>query len=128
MKYLVKKEVDVRFLDAYVAIRYGDEDMAYDAPFRDGDTWNAIINIERGLVTSWPKGKTLKFEMKVCDEGMYRLLDDNLNIIFEMHDCYVPNNLLPGDYGDCLSLDIDENGKIKNWLTNANLSDFEEEE
>jgi hypothetical protein len=64
--------------------------------------------------------------MKVCDEGVYILLDADRKEITRRTG-YVPNRLLPGDYGDYLSVDIDENGKITNWLKSPSLEEFEDE-
>lgn len=125
MEIEIKKKVKVKYLKMEVAVRYKDEDIAFDAPMRKGDVWSCIINLDEKRICDWPIGKSLSFkDMKICDEGSYKLLDEDLNLIVE-HDGYVPNNLLPGDYGDYLSLEIDSRGVITNWLSNANLSDFE---
>lgn len=127
MKITVNKTVDARYLRVNVNVRYEEEDMPNDAPMRDGDTWNCLIDLKEKRIIDWPEGKVLNIEyMKICDEGTYTLLDEDMDVIVERND-YVPNKLLPGDYGDYLSLDIDESGIIKNWLKNANLSNFEDE-
>jgi hypothetical protein len=127
MKITVKEEKEVRYLMLDVAVRYDDEDMPFDAPLRDGKSWKAIIDLNEKRILDWPQGKTLSFhEMKVCDEGLYRLLDETMTTI-SVIDGYVPNHLLPGSYGDYLSLDIDEKGVITNWLKDPDLSDFEGE-
>lgn len=101
--------------------------MPKDAPLRDGDSWRAVIDLDTHRIEDWPQGKTLEFnDMKVCDEGEYTLLDANRNALIT-NQGYVPNNLLPGAYGDYLSLNIDETGLIINWLPDADLSDFEED-
>ena len=126
MEIEIKKKVKVAYMDIDVAVRYGEEDMPNDAPLREGDRWIAMIKIDEQRIVDWPEGKTLSFkDMKICDEGIYTLRDEGLNVIMK-HEGYVPNRLLPGDYGDYLSLDIGPTGKILNWLPNANLSDFEE--
>lgn len=128
MEITVKKKIEVRYLKVDVAVRYDDEDMPFDAPLREGKTWNAIIDLKDHRIVDWPQGKTLSFhDMKICDEGIYTLCDDGMNVLAKI-DGYVPNHLLPGSYGDYLSLDIDENGVITNWLSGADLSDFEKEE
>jgi hypothetical protein len=125
MHISVKKEVEAKYLDLDVAVRYNDEDMAYDAPLRDGKSWKAVINLDEGRIENWPQGETLSFhDMKICDEDIYILLDADKKEITRIEG-YVPNSLLPGEYGDYLDMDIDETGKITNWLTNASLEDFE---
>lgn len=129
MKFLqnIVREADAAFLDLDVAVRYDEEDMPNDAPLREGKSWKAVINLATHTIENWPIGKALKFEdMKICDEGTYILLDADKKELARIEG-YVPNNLLPGDYGDYLSLDIDENGVILNWLSNASLEDFEED-
>jgi hypothetical protein len=121
----IKKEFNAEYIDIDIAVRYDEEDMPNDAPLRDGNSWKAVINLTNKCICNWPKGKTLSFhDMKICDEGIYILRDIENNEITRITG-YVPNALLPGDYGDYLSLDIDENGFITNWKADASLEDFE---
>lgn len=121
------KRVKAKYLELDVAVRYDDEDMAYDAPLRDGKSWKAKIDLDSGVILNWPEGKILSFQdMKICDEGIYVLYDKNMKEVARIEG-YVPNKLLPGEYGDYLSLDINEEGKIINWLEDANLEDFEQD-
>lgn len=125
MKFTMKREVEAKYLELSVPVNYEDEDMPFDAPMRIGDTWRATIDLDEGRILDWPAGKTLSMEcMKVVDEGVYVLLDADRNEIARRED-YVPNDLLPGNYGDYLSLEIDETGRITNWLDDASLADFE---
>ena len=41
---------------------------------------------------------------------------------------YVPNRLIPGEYGDYIIMTIDENGKIAEWETPADITDFIKDE
>ncbi len=127
MKIKVIETKDVRYVQVDVAVRYQDEDMPFDAPKRVGNMWRVIIDLEEKKILKWPKGKILSFYMKICDEGIYTLLDLDFNTI-KIREGYVPNQLLPGDYGDYLALDINEEGVITNWKSNANLSNFESAE
>lgn len=125
MEIEVKTIKQVRYLRMDVAVRYEDEDMPFDAPLRDGKSWKATIDLDEKRIVDWPTGKCLSFHtMKVCDEGIYHLLDENHQVVVG-YAGYVPNNLLPGSYGDYLDLTIDANGFITNWKKDANLSDFE---
>lgn len=130
MKYqaTIKKETEVKFVEIEAAVRYDEEDMPNDAPMRKGDLWKALIDVDQKKIIDWPQGQALSFYMKVCDQGSYRLYDENRNMIASIENDYVPNNLLPGEYGDYLDLEIDEEGRIANWLSDANLTDFEERE
>ena len=125
MKVKVTKEIEAVYLSLSVAVRYGEEDMPNDAPLRNGDTWNAVIELSSHKILDWPLGKELSFtDMKVTSEGVYALLDADQELIVRQFG-YVPNKILPGDFGDYLTLDIDADGVIKNWLTNPSLEDFE---
>lgn len=126
MKAIIKveKEVDVKYVKLQVAVRYDDEDIPYDFPLRNGNMWNAVIDIDNGIVIDWPKGEKGNLEMKVCDEGSYYLLDENHETILSIEGDYVPNKLLPGSYGDYLKLHIGENGVISNWYSKPSIDDF----
>jgi hypothetical protein len=123
----IRKTVPVKFLKIQAPVRYGDDDMPYDAPMRHGGQWFAIVDLATQTIVNWPTDQTLSFDMKVCDQGTYILFDTNLVEVARIDQDYVPNALLPGAYGDYLKLKIDANGKITNWLENANLSEFEQE-
>lgn len=123
----IQKQVNIVRLNLQVAVRYDEEDMPNDAPMRNGDMWVATIDLDSQKIDCWPQGKTLEFYMKVCDEGIYTLFDDEGNEVLK-REGYVPNQLLPGEYGDYLELKIDENGVITNWLEDANFDDFKDED
>ena len=120
----VEKEVEIKYVKVQVAVRYEEEDIPNDFPLRRGDRWNAIIDIDNGIVMDWPKGEKGNLEMKICDEGSYYLLDENYETILSIEEDYVPNKLLPGSYGDYLKLHIGENGVISNWYSKPSIEDF----
>ena len=120
----VEKEVEIKYVKVQVAVRYDEEDIPNDFPLRTGDMWNAIIDIDNGIVIDWPKGEKGNLEMKICDEGSYYLLDENYDTILSIEEDYVPNKLLPGSYGDYLKLHINENGTITNWYSQPSIEDF----
>ena len=121
---MVPKEIDFGFVGVSVAVRYGDDDMPHDFPGRKGDMWHATIDIDEGVIRDWPAGISGEFEMKVCDQGEYRLLDREFNVVKHLLDSYVPNTLIPGEYGDYIHLKINEFGVITNWPANPDISDF----
>lgn len=124
----IEKEVDIKFVQLNVAVRYNEEDIPNDFPMRDGDMWNAIIDIDEHRILDWPKGRTGDFYMKICDQGSYYLLDAEKNCVGSIEDDYVPNALLPGKYGDYLEMRIDENGIVTNWKKSISFSDFFKDE
>ena len=127
----IVQTIDVKYLGIRLPVRYGDENIPYDAPMRNGDVWYATIDIDAGKVVNWPQGKTLNMHMKVCDSGIYTLYTaegTELEEIACIEGDYVPNSLVPGEYGDYVHLNIDATGKITNWPANPNLADFYKED
>lgn len=130
----VNREIEVKYVKVHLPIRYKEEDMPKNFPLRyekpddkNGyDWWAATIEIETGKILEWPLGETGEFYMKVCDEGGYFLLDENLFIIGSLVMEYVPNRLLPpaDGYGDYVSFEIQADGKISNWYKKPSLTQF----
>lgn len=126
----VEKEIDVKYCQLSVQPRYwedatvnGVEDVEGTLlPCISGNLWKPLIDIDAGIIVNWEAGKTAKTHFKVCDAGSYYLLDKNNEVVLSIEDDYVPNKLIPGQYGDYIVMDIDETGKIANWK--PNLSDF----
>lgn len=116
MKFTVNapQEIDVAFLKIDIPIRYGDEDIAYDFPLRDGDVWQATVDVSNGSIKDWPKGESGTLYTKVTDSGTYSIHDADMNEIKRIDD-YVPHGMVPGEYGDYINLEIDESGVITNF-------------
>lgn len=136
VKIKVEKEVDIKYCQLKVEPRYW-EDSEVDGvedtdgkliPCREGGLWCPLINIETGEIINWSKGTTANIHYKVCDAGSYYLQDEYGKDVLSIEDDYVPNKLIPGEYGDYIIMNIDINGNIKEWKTPANLSDFLNEE
>ena len=128
----ITKKVEVKKLRVNVAVRYDEEDMPNDYPFRCGSNWDVLIDVDSGQIQDWPEGvEPLSFDMKVCDCGNYTLLDADGNSVMSIDQSYVPNKLVPGEWGDYIALKINEVGMIENWpgdLTEENFLDFYENE
>jgi hypothetical protein len=126
MKIKIVKEIeaDVKYIQAECGVRYwedatvnGTEDSYGDLiPLRDGDCWKPTIEIETGIILDWPKGAEASIHYKVCDDGVYRLLDEEKKTVVEI-DGYVPDIMSPKEngYGDYVIMDVCTNGKIQNW-------------
>ncbi len=132
MKTTIRKEVEAKYLRVHIPVRYDEEDIPKDFPLRievendkDGyDWWDATIEVDTAKILNWPQGITGEMFMKVCDEGSYFLLDESGETIKEIIEDYVPNNILPGEYGDYVSLVINEEGIITNWYDSPSFEDF----
>jgi hypothetical protein len=134
VKLKIEKEFDVKYLLAEVGARYWEDAKVNDIedsegteiPCRDGEYWMPLIELETGIIVNWEKGKTASIHYKCCDDGLYRLLDENRNEIMAIEG-YVPSIMCPkkDGYGDYVIMDIDVDGKIDGWV--ADLSDFTEE-
>jgi hypothetical protein len=125
MKFTVSKpvEIDVAKIRMFVAVRYDDEDMPYDFPFRKGDGWAVTIDAETGQIQDWPQGIAYDLHMKVVDCGSYFLLDAQDRVLGSIEHDYVPD-CIPGEYGDYIDFKIDEGGKITNWNPNFTVDEF----
>ena len=111
---LVEKEFDVTHVALNVAVRYEEEDMPNDYPFRNGDMWCPVIDVNTGKIRNWPGGtETLNLHMKVCDQGTYRVYAGDWEV-FAIENDYVPG-FIPGSYGDYIEMQITSNGLITNW-------------
>ena len=120
----VEKEVDIKTVKMSVAVRYEEEDMPNDFPFRTGDMWSVEIDIDKGQILEWPEGVEHNLHMKVTDNGSYYLYDIYGDLVASIEDNYVPNGLIPGSYGDYIEMEIDANGIIKNWPKHPSFKDF----
>lgn len=117
-------EVIITHVLVNLPVRYGEEDIPNDFPLRDGDWWNAKINIDTGKIEGWPEGKTGKFYMKVVYQGTYRLVDDKGSILLSIANDYVPHGVIPGDSGDYVDFKIDAGGTITNWPKRPDIREF----
>jgi hypothetical protein len=126
MKTIIKveKEVDVKMVKMDVAVRYDEEDMPNNFPWRKGDMWSVIIDIDKGQILDWPEGVAKDIYMKVCDQGSYYLLDEQGNTVASIENDYVPHGVIPGQYGDYIDFKIQSDGTIKNWNRNISFEDF----
>jgi len=122
----IESHIKIKTIGVSVAVRYDEEDIPNNFPFRDGDMWNVKIDVEKQSIIGWPSGITGGFYMKICDQGTYTLFDEDDHEVACIQNNYVPNALLPGEYGDYLEMIIDDNGLITNWLSDANFSNFSE--
>ena len=134
----VEKEVELDHIQVIAKVRYwedaevnGESDERGDLiPCREGENWYPIIDVSTGKIRNWQQGKTAKVHYKVCDCGVYRLLDAEGNIVGEI-DGYVPGFMCPADngYGDYIIMNIDADGNIEDWqFSKKDIESFTEQE
>ncbi|MBX9867815.1 MAG: hypothetical protein K2Y14_12960 [Burkholderiales bacterium] len=129
-----KRDVEIKSILLDLPIRYEDEDIPFNFPRRvpdpgvDYDNYDRLkllVDISTGeiLAPKYPKDFKYFNSIKVCDEGIYILYDEQ-NKEVARHECYVPR-CVPNYYGDYVNLDI-EDGFIKNWGSPDNFVEFDE--
>lgn len=123
IKLKIEKEFDVKYLLAECGARYwedselnGQEDTDKNMPCIDGEYWKPLIDIETGRIVNWEEGNEASIHYKCCDDGIYKLLDENKNEITSIEG-YVPRIMCPKEngYGDYVIMDIKKNGEISDW-------------
>jgi len=92
--------------------------------------WQPLIDVDNGTVVNWT-GIEAYIHYKVCDDGHYELLDENMNIVAIADDwkggSYVPTILdctgAKESYGDYIIMTVHKDGKIDYW--NKDFKGFE---
>lgn len=110
----VEKTINVAAVRVVLPVKYGDEDMPYDFPFRKGEQWEIVIDVDTGKIRDWPQGLAYELSMKVTDGGSYYLLDEKGEVVAAREQSYVLG-MIPGSYGDYVLLHINPDGTIGNW-------------
>ena len=73
-KYL-KVEADVRYWDG-ATINGTSSEQGENVPFKNGATWEPVIDLDQGLVVNWPQGVIADFH---AAENMIRGMIDMIN-------------------------------------------------
>lgn len=132
MKAKVKIEQELTIASVFIDIapRYigdsEDDDLPTDFPLLNASKteWRAMVDIDTGKILDWPQGEARDMHVKVCDNGSYSLYDSAGEKVAEIVNGYVPNELIPGAYGDYIELSINEDGVITNWPRSPDISAF----
>jgi hypothetical protein len=122
----IEKQVELKTLSVKAGVRYWEDAIVNGVededgkliPCKVGGLWCPIIDIDSGVILNWEKGTIASVHYKVCDAGSYYLQDEIGYDILSIVDDYVPKIMCPKEdgYGDYIIMDIDENGKIANWV------------
>lgn len=117
---------NARYIEVEAEVRYW-EDASVNGiedtegtliPFRKGDLWIPVIDLDSGRIVGWPEGLEADVHYKVCDAGLYWLQDDVNRRIAKWNGHYVPNAFLcVGDngYGDYIIFKVAADGSIPGW-------------
>lgn len=113
---LIIAEMEPRYWEDASVNGIGETDEDPQIPLRDGDLWTLRILVDEGRILDWPEGVTAQTHYKVCDAGLYKLLDADGTVLAE-RDGYVPSYLAPGQegFGDYVILKIGPDGRIAGW-------------
>jgi hypothetical protein len=128
----IEKEVDIKYCQVKAEVRYWEDSEVNGVedengnlmPCRVGNLWCPLIDIDNGVIINWEEGKEAKVHYKVCDAGSYYLQDEQGETVLSIEDDYVPNSLIPGEYGDYIVMTINKDGVIKEWKSSPDISDF----
>lgn len=128
-KLKIEKDFDIKYIEADFGVRYfedaelnGIEDdnenpkMPCIIKKQNENRWKILVDIEKGRINNWETGNTAKIHYKVCDDGIYSLLDEHGGYIKKI-ESYVPAIFAINDegFGDYVIMNIDEDGFIENW-------------
>lgn len=114
-----------RFIEVDAGVRYWEDgfingiaDVDGKIPFRKDDGWMPTIDLRTGRVLDWPEGVEARVYYKVCDAGLYWLLNNDKQRIAKAKGHYVPDELQITDSRKCgnyIIMTIFDNGRIDNW-------------
>lgn len=131
VKIKIEKEVIATLLKVEAGARYwedskvnGIEDTEGSLiPFREGDYWCPVIEIDTGKIIDWPEGTTASIHYKCCDNGTYTIQDNNHDALYILSGDYVPPVMCPKEagYGDYIIMDIGADGFIKDWVCSEEM-------
>lgn len=120
----------VKFVQMNLPVRYEDDDIPKNYPYRDNEMWNITVDADNGQIQEWPKGTpAIDIYMKVTDMGHYFLLDEHRNELASIEEDYAPDShSIPGKYGDYIDFKVNDYGVITNWYANPTYDEFIDDE
>jgi len=132
LPYTTIESIDAKYICIDIIDDYCG-DILECLPLINNWNWKAYIDIDTGYILNWTTDKNFsefknivgsdkiyKLFLKVVDRGIYKILDSNFKVLFEIND-YVPN-FIPNEFGDYVDLKIEvDTGKIINFNKNMLL-------
>lgn len=126
MKVTVYKPVELEIHTVRIEVELHD-DVSENLPkhlFNDDGELDLLIEVDTGKVVSWQGSEPVNIYDKVCDNGVYTLFGSGGLEVGKIDNYYVPNDLIPGDYGDYINLEINADGFVTNWPKSPNVLEF----
>lgn len=130
MKITVKQPVEIEISHVRISVPLHEdtiEELGERFPLLDGGTWTAVVDVETGRIQDWNRSGEFSLCDKVRDQGTYELLSPSGSVVGRIEENYVPNRLVPGEYGDYIELQI-KDGVITNWPKSPEFGAFFGEE
>ena len=132
MKFKVKRPIEIEL--KYISIGFPvdaddiEEDNLADLIDPDHPNWLEFrVDIETGKIQDFRGNPDESYDIyvKVVDQGVYQLIDEKGSVEAELDREYVPHGIVPGQYGDYVSLKIHGGrGIITNWPKKPDISEF----
>ena len=129
----ITHEFDVAAIKVSAQVRYWEDGKVNDSadedglqiPLRNGDCWEPIIDLDTGRIRNWPDGVEADVHYKVCDAGVYSLIDEDGRVL-ATRDGYVPDILSTAGsgYGDYIIMEIGGDGVIADWRPDIDPEDW----
>lgn len=132
MKFKVKRpiEIELKYISIGFPVEADDieEDNLADLIDPDHPNWLEFrVDIETGKIQDFRGNPDESYDIyvKVVDQGVYQLIDEKGSVEAELDREYVPHGIVPGQYGDYISLKIHGGrGIITNWPKKPDISEF----
>lgn len=127
VELMIKTSLEVAYIAVDAEVRYWDDATVNGVedkdgtliPMRVGEYWKPLIELETGRVIDWPEGITADIHYKVCDQGIYTLLDPCRRPVARYKSDYVPSEVLcfgkTGQSGNYIIMKIDATGHVVGW-------------
>ena len=132
MKFKVKRPIEIEL--KYISIGFPvdaddiEEDNLADLIDPVHPNWLEFrVDIETGKIQDFRGNPDESYDIyvKVVDQGVYQLIDEKGSVEAELDREYVPHGIVPGQYGDYISLKIHGGrGIITNWPKKPDISEF----
>jgi hypothetical protein len=101
--------------------RYEEVQIINGVEYPENSKLEMLIDVDNGMAFGWKVATHI--DWKICDEGIYQLLDEDENLLDEIYEDYIPD-IIPNEFGDYLDLKINKDGFIERWKRGVEVSSF----